>query len=93
MFFGGTALCTQQDLQLLNFLTVLSRVNFKSSFRRLDFLRQADEEGFVLPDEGQLVLEAFELRGLQIKLTLLIYSKHLSILLALLGDVINLSVD
>lgn len=53
-------------------------------------MSQAYQEGFILPDEGQLAFEASALRSLQVDLPLLVNFKQMSILLALLSDILHL---
>lgn len=93
LFLGGAGLGAEQLLEVVDLLAVLDGVGVEAALRGLDLLGEADEEGLVLPDEGELVLESPELVALQLHPALLENAEDLPVALALLGDVLDLPED
>lgn len=93
LFLGGAGLGAEQLLEVIDLLAVLDGVGVEAALGGLDLFREADQEGLVLPDEGELVLEPSELVALQLHPALLEDAEDLPVALALLGDVLHLLED
>lgn len=93
LFLGGAGLGAEQLLEVVDLLAVLDGVGVEAALGGLDLFREADQEGLVLPDEGELVLKPPELVALQLHPALLEDAEDLPVALALLGDVLHLLED